>query len=127
MSFSVSEIIVCDTTQKVVALNWAYENADGKLSNQWKLSEPYGDTPLNDCTDAVLLGWLQEQLPNTTAEFDRQISAAKEAKEFEETLKGYTPHPDGPPTPITQEIDVPDGPDTQEVEPVLPGKTKKTK
>ena len=108
MSFSISEITVCDTTQKVIALNWSYENADGKLSSQWKLSQPYGDTPLNDCTDAVLLSWLQEQLPNTTAEFDRQLAAEKEAKEFDETLKGYTPHPDGPPTPITQEIDVPD-------------------
>ena len=127
MSFSVSEIIVCDTTQKVVALNWAYENDDGKLSNQWKLDQPYGDTPLSDCTDAVLLGWLQEQLPNTTAEFDRQIAAAKEAKEFEQTLKGYTPHPDGPPTPVTQEIVVPDGPETQESEPALPGKMKKGK
>ena len=127
MSFSVSEIIVCDTTQKVVALNWAYENADGKLSNQWKLSEPYGDTPLNDCTDAVLLGWLQEQLPNTTAEFDRQISAAKEAKEFEETLKGYTPHPDGPPTPVTQEIVVPDLPETADVESPAPADLKSKK
>ena len=111
MPFSISEIIVCDTTQKVIALNWAYENADGKLSNQWKLQEPYGDTPLKDCTDAVLLSWLQSQLPNTSSDFDQQIAAAKEAHDFEETLKGYTPHPDGPPTPVTQEIVVPDLPE----------------
>jgi len=77
MSFSISEIIVSDTADKVVALNWAYENADGKLSNQWKLLAPYGDTPLKDCTESVLVGWLEEQIPNTTSELDRQIANAK--------------------------------------------------
>ncbi len=106
MPFSISEIIACDTTQKVVALNWTYENADGKLSNQWKLLEPYGDVPLANCTESVLVGFLLEQLPNTSADFDAQIAAAKEQAEFECTLKGYTPSPDGPPVPMP-------GPDDQ--------------
>ena len=127
MPFSISEIIVSDTADKVVALNWSYENADGKLSNQWRLSQPYGDTPLNDCTESVLVRWLEEQLPNTTAELDRQIANAKAQQEFNETLAPYTPHTDGPPTPVTQEIVIPDGPGTQESDPVLPGKTKKGK
>jgi len=114
MPFSVSEIIVSDTADKVVALNWSYENADGKLSNQWQLARPYGDTPLKDCTEAVLVKWLEEQLPNTTEDFDKQIAAAKAQQEFNETLKPYTPHNDGPPTPVTQEIVVPDLPTTQE-------------
>ena len=63
MSFSISEIIVSDTADKVVALNWAYENADGKLSNQWKLQEPYGNTPLASVTEEIAIGWLVEQLP----------------------------------------------------------------
>jgi len=104
MPFSISEIVVCDTTQEVIALNWAYENADGKLSNQWKLQEPYGDTPLANCTDSVLIQWLTEQLPNTTAEFDLQIANAKAQHEFDSTLHPYVPHPDGPPTPVTQDI-----------------------
>ena len=111
MPFSISDIIVCDSTQKVVALNWSYENDDGKLCDQWKLDQPYGDTPLTDCTDAVLLGWLQEQLPTKSAEYDRQLAAAKERKEFNQTLKAYMPHPDGPPTPVTQEIVVPNQPE----------------
>ena len=116
MPFSVSEIIVSDAADKVIALNWSYENADGKLSNQWKLSQPYGDVPLKDCTESILVGWLEEQLPNTTAEFDRQIANAKAQQEFNETLKPYTPHSDGPPTPVTQEIDVPDLPETADVQ-----------
>ena len=120
MPFSISQIIVSDTTDKVIALDWSYENSDGKLSNQWRLAQPYGDTPLKDCTESILVGWLEEQLPNTTAEFDRQIANAKAQQEFNETLKPYTPHTDGPPTPVTQEIDVPDGVGT-------PGKTQKRK
>jgi hypothetical protein len=100
MSFSISQIIVCDTTNKVVALNWSYENADGKLSNQWTLEKPYGDLPLASCTEAVLLGFLMEQLPNTSSEFDMQIAAAKEQAEFEQTLQEFIPHSDGPPTPM---------------------------
>ena len=116
MPFSVSEIIVSDTADKVVALNWSYENADGKLSNQWKLAQPYGDTPLKDCTEAILVKWLEEQLPNTTEDFDKQIADAKARQAFNETLKPYTPHNDGPPTPVTQEIVVPDLPETADVQ-----------
>ena len=104
MPFSVSEIIVCDTTQKVVALNWSYENADGKVGNQWQLSQPYGDTPLASCTEGVLVQWLQEQLPNTTEDFDKQIADNKARAELEQTLQPFTPHPAGPPTPVTQDI-----------------------
>ena len=100
MSYSISDIIVCEATQKVVALNWSYENADGKLSNQWRLEDPYGDVPLASCTDSVLVDFLLKQLPNTSADFDEQIAAAKKQAEFECSLKGYTPSPDGPPVPM---------------------------
>jgi hypothetical protein len=100
MPFSISEIVVSDTTQKVVALNWTYENADGKVGNQWQLSEPYGDTPLADCTEATLADWLVEQLPNTSEDFDKQIADNKARAELQQTLRDYTPHPDAPPTPV---------------------------
>ena len=116
MPFSISEIIVSDTADKVVALNWSYENADGKLSDYWKLEQPYGDTPLKDCTEAVMLKWLEEQIPNTAEDFDKRIAEAKARQQYNETLKPYTPHPDGPPTPVTQEIDVPDLPETADVQ-----------
>ena len=116
MPFSISEIIVSDTADKVVALNWAYENADGKLSNQWKLAQPYGDTPLKDCTEAVLVKWLEEQLPNTTEDFDKQIADVKARQAFNETLKPYTPHDDGPPTPVVMPAPVPDLPETADVQ-----------
>ena len=127
MSFSISEIIVSDTDDKIVALHWSYENADGKLSDQWKLAQPYGDTPLKDCTEAVLVKWLEEQNANTAEDLDKLIANAKARQAFSETLKPYTPHTDGPPTPVVMPAPVPDGPGTQESDPVLPGKTKKRK
>ena len=113
MPFSVSELVVCDTNKKVVALNWSYENADGKLSNQWKLQQPYGDVPLNNCTEAVVVKWLEEQLPNTPEDFDKQIADAKARAELQQSLRDYTPHESGPPTPVTQEIDAPDLPEVK--------------
>ena len=116
MPYSISEIIVSNTTEKVIALNWAYENPDGKISNQWRLMEPYGDTPLASCTEEVLVGWLTAQLPNDSSDFDQQIANAKEQQEFAKTLAPYQPHPAGPPTPIAAEIEQPGG--TQEPEQV---------
>ena len=105
MPFSISRIVVSDTNQKIVALNWAYENADGKLSNQWKLRKPYGDIPLKDCTESVLIGMLTEQLPNTAEDFDAQIASDNARAAEAATLQEYTPHESGPPTRVTQEID----------------------
>ena len=117
MPFSVSEITVSDTADKVVALSWVYTNDDGEISSQWVLAQPYGDTPLKDCTESVLVSWLEEQLPDTAVtEFDKRIADAKASQEFSETLKPYTPHNDGPPTPVTQEIVVPDLPETADVQ-----------
>ena len=113
MPFSVSQIVVCDTTKKVTALDWTYSNADGSVGNQWQLEQPYGDVPLASCTESVLIGMLTEQLPNTAEDFDAQIAANKARAEEEATLQDYTPHADGPPTPVTQEIDVPDLPEAK--------------
>ena len=103
MPFSVSEMIV-DGDQNVIALNWAYSNVDGTLSNQLKLAKPYGNTPLRDVTTEVAVEWLQEQLQNTTEQFDAAIAQRKAESEYDKTLEPYTPHPDGPPTPITMPV-----------------------
>jgi len=103
MPFSVSEMIV-DGDQNVIALNWAYSNADGTLSNQFKLAKPYGTTPLRDVTSEVAVEWLTEQLQNTPEQFDAAIAQRKAESEYEKTWEPYAPHPDGPPTPITMPV-----------------------
>jgi hypothetical protein len=103
MTFSISRMIA-DSDQNVVALDWAYSNADGTLSNQHILHKPYGDTGFADVTEEVAIGWLEEQLANTPEEFSAAIAKRKEEAEYEQTLAPYEPHPSGPPTPITMSI-----------------------
>ena len=102
MPFSVSQMIV-DGSEKVVALNWAYSNADGTLSNQHKLAEPYGTTPLHQVTEEIAVGWLEEQLQNTSEEFDAAISKRKAEVAYAESLVPYAAHPMAAPTRIVPE------------------------
>ena len=88
MPFSISQMIV-DGNQKVVALDWAYSNADGTLSNQLKLATPYGDVALAAVTEEVAIGWLEDQLQNTAEEFDAAIAKRKADTEYAQTLKPY--------------------------------------
>ena len=88
MTFSISQMIV-DGEQNVVALNWAYSNADGTLSNQLKLATPYGDVALPAVTQELAVSWLEEQLQNTAAEFDAAIAKRKQETEYAQTLVPY--------------------------------------
>ena len=96
--------------QNVVALNWSYSTADGTLSNQHVLQKPYGETPFGDVTEGMAVTWLEEQLENTTEEFDAAIAERKAAAEYEETLAPYIPNPSGPPTPVPSPPEVADEP-----------------
>ena len=114
MTFSISRMIA-DGDQNVVALDWAYSNPDGTLSNQHLLEKPYGTTPFDNVTEQLAITWLTSQLQNTPAEFDEAIAKHKAAVEYEKTLAPYEPHPSGPPTPIA--TDVPDD-EIENAEPV---------
>ena len=89
MSFSINQMIV-DGDQNVVALNWAYSNPDGTLSNQLKLATPYGDVDLAAVTQEVAVSWLEEQLQNTAEEFDAAIAKRKTQTEYAATLVSYS-------------------------------------
>ena len=88
MAFTISQMIV-DSADNVVALDWVYTNADGQMSHQWQLEKPYGSTPLAQVNEQVAVGWLEEQLPNTTEDFDKAIAQRKEQVEYAATLKPY--------------------------------------
>ena len=102
MPFSVSEMIV-DGAEKVVALKWVYANADGRMSNQHRLLQPYGNTPLNQVTKEVAVGWLVEQLQNTAEEFDAAIAKQKQQQEYKATLVPYQANSKAAPTRIISE------------------------
>ena len=94
MPFSINQMIV-DGDQNVVALNWAYSNADGTLSNQLKLATPYGDVALAAVTQEVAVSWLEAQLQNTAAEFDAAIANRKTETEYAATLVSYSSNETG--------------------------------
>ena len=88
MPYSISQMIV-DGAENVVALDWAYSNPDGTLSNQHKLAEPYGKTKLSAVTEEVAISWLEDQLQNTSEEFDVAIAKRKAETEYAQTLVPY--------------------------------------
>ena len=81
--------MIVDGEENVVALNWAYSNADGTLSNQHKLSQPYGVVDLAEVTEEVAISWLEEQIQNTTDQFDAAIAKRKADTEYAATLVAY--------------------------------------
>jgi hypothetical protein len=88
MTFSINQMIV-DGNENVVALSWAYTNADGTLSNQLKLATPYGDVALASVTQELAVSWLVAQIGNTAAEFDAAIANRKAETEYAATLVAY--------------------------------------
>ena len=88
MPYSINQMVV-DGTQNVVALDWSYSNPDGTLSNRHKLLDPYGKTKLGQVTEAMAIKWLEEQLQNTSAEFDAAIAKRKAEAEYEGGLVDY--------------------------------------
>ena len=88
MPYSINQMIV-DGDKKVVALNWAYSNADGTLSNQLKLAQPYGNVALAKVDEKLAISWLEDQLQNTAEEFDAAIAKRKADSEYAQTLKPY--------------------------------------
>ena len=96
--------MIVDGDKNVVSINWAYSNAEGILSNQLKLAQPYGKVALAKVDEELAISWLEDQLQNTAEEFDAAIAKRKAEAEYDQTLMPYQPNPSGPPTPITMPI-----------------------
>ena len=95
--------MIVDDAENVVALDWTYSNSDGSLGNQHKLQKPYGDKPLSKVTQDVAIGWLTEQLGNTTEEFDAALAQRKADAKYAESLALYEVHSKAAPTKIEPE------------------------
>ena len=88
MPFSVTSF-TADADDNIVTLDWLYTNNDGALSNVHRLEVPSGNIVRADVTQAILLGWLEDQLQNSAEEFDALISNAKAQAEFQSGCKQY--------------------------------------
>ena len=88
MPFSVN-CFVADANDHIVSVDWVYTNADGAVSNTHVLATPAGDFAVADVTQATLVGWVEDQLQNTAAEFDAAIANAKAQSEYQAGFKKY--------------------------------------
>ena len=88
MAFSITSF-KADTYDKVVSVYWVYSNDDGAISNEHVLATPAGDFALDAVTQSTLVGWLEDQLQNTAAEFDAAIATAKANNDYRLSLTQY--------------------------------------
>ena len=88
MPFSVT-CFTADANDDIVSIDWEYSNADGTLSHTHVLETPAGNFAVAEVTQATLVSWLEDQLQNTTAEFDAAIANAKAQSEYQAGFKKY--------------------------------------
>ena len=89
MPFSVTNYIA-DAEGTIVSLQWVHANDEGQIQNQHRLKQPAGTVPMNEAGPDVLVGWLEDQLGNTTEDFDKAISQYKAAAEYNAGCAAYT-------------------------------------
>lgn len=88
MTFSITGF-TADADDKIVSVDWVYTNADGSVNNTHVLATPAGDFALANVTQTTLVGWLEDQIQNTAAEFDAAIANAKAQFEYQAGFKKY--------------------------------------
>ena len=63
----------------VLSINWTYTNPDGSRGGTYRLPMPPGSVSYAAITEATLLGWLADGLPDDVAEqLDAQIAKDNE-------------------------------------------------
>ena len=88
MPFSVTSYIA-DSKETIITANWAYTNDDGRIANRIVFAQPAGDTPLSEVTPEVISEWVEDQLENSTEDFDKAIANAKANSEYQSQCKQY--------------------------------------
>ena len=83
MAFNISQIKV-NADDEIVSAVWTYTHANGEsLGGTHVFATPPGDVAYGTVTKATAIGWLTDQITNTTAEFDAALVAKKAAKDVE--------------------------------------------
>ena len=89
MAFTI-DCFKADSNDNIVSVDWKYTTADGSLGNTHVLATPAGDFALAAVTQSTLIGWLEDQLGNTAAEFDAHLAERKADREYKESLTKYS-------------------------------------
>ena len=89
--FSVTRLTV-DADDNIIDVDWNYTN-DGELYyDTLRLAKPYGDRPLAECTEPVLVAWVKQQIETTSEQLDAYLANRKAQREYSQSLQSYVPH-----------------------------------
>ena len=80
MTYSISQVRASDATGQVISAEWSFATDKGSLSSDHVFHQPAGSVPADQITEAVLLGWLKQQLPESEAEMTESIAAEHERR-----------------------------------------------
>lgn len=89
MGFTINSF-VADSNDDIISVDWLYTNEQGSIGNTHILLTPAGDFSLQEVTQATLVGWIEDQLENTTAEFDVAIAGDASRAVYAASLSTYT-------------------------------------
>ena len=80
MTYSISQVRASDATGQVISAEWSFATDKGSLSSEHVLHQPAGSVPADQITEAVLLDWLKQQLPESETEMTESIAAEHERR-----------------------------------------------
>ena len=75
MTYSINSVQFSEAAGVVVSANWSFTTDKGRLMSTHVFSLPEGDVAAEQITEAVLIGWLQQQLPEDEEQMTASIAA----------------------------------------------------
>lgn len=81
MTYSINTVQLSELTNHVITVDWSFTTDDGFLRSTHVLHTPPGDLTPDEVTEAVLIDWLKQQLPETEEQMVASIKAEKERRE----------------------------------------------
>jgi hypothetical protein len=75
MTYSIDSVQFAHDSGGVVSANWSFTTDKGALRSTHVFSLPEGDVTAEQITEAVLIGWLQQQLPEDEEQMTASIAA----------------------------------------------------
>jgi hypothetical protein len=94
MTYSITSVQFSQGTGAVVSADWAYTTDKGALSSSHVFHRPAGALPAEQITDAVLIGWLQQQLPQSEEDMTASIAEEHDRSAEQATALTFSLAPD---------------------------------
>ena len=80
MTYSISQVQASEATGQVISAEWSFATDKGSLSSEHVFHQPAGSVPADQITEAVLIDWLKQQLPESETEMTESIAAEHERR-----------------------------------------------